>query len=120
MLCVSVSVVPAHDTSNGATVALLVDVDVCSSLVDRAPVVCDRGSATLPLGPTGVTGVTLGTKAVGPTTERIPQVCFNTTCVGPFEHTIPSVDVPCVSTTMPIVIVVGQEVATLESVAGTC
>jgi hypothetical protein len=119
-LCVNVTVVPTPDTFNGATVTLLVDVDVCTRI--RNSPTCERGTATLSLGPTGLllNGVGLGQRATGDIPVHVPEVCFNTTCVGPYDTTIPSVDLVCITGGSPSVVVGGTLSTDAFAYAGTC
>lgn len=119
VLCAGASAVPDVDTSDGVIVGATVDADVCSSLVSLPT--CDRANPVATLGDTGVTGVTLSTRTVGGTPVHVPEVCLNTSpCVGPYDDTLPTADVPCAAVTTPVVYFGGYDQLRTEALAGTC
>jgi hypothetical protein len=121
VLCVGADAAPTVDPSSSLTVALVVDVDVCSTLVPSAPT-CTPGRATVAVGRTGLSGVRLSSGPTGGNVVRVPEVCLNTTCVGPAEYPLPTVDAPCVETGIPMIIVDGRDSVSLEwlTTSGTC
>lgn len=119
VVCLNVVVVPTPDTSNGATMTLLVDVDVC---ILGGDLLCRRESATLTLDSTGLrlNGVSLSSRQVGGVPVHVPQICFNSNpCVGPVDYTIPYVDAPCVTGGSPTAVIDGREFGLIEP-NGTC